>query len=102
MPRKPTTERRPAPRRSTKHEVELRFYAPGARQVFIAGDFNDWDTGTAEMKSNGQGEWVTKIKLAPGKYEYKFFADGVWHNDPRATQRIANVWGSENSVLEVS
>ena len=99
MPRKPSPKRRVTTR---KKGVELRFYAPWARRVCVAGDFNNWNTDALEMQSNGQGEWLLKLKLAPGKYEYKFFADGVWHNDPEASQQLPNVWGSENSMLQVS
>jgi len=45
--------------------------------------------------------WTVALPLEPGRYEYKFFVDGrVWWNDPFAP-KVPNVWGSENSYLDV-
>ena len=61
--------------------VEFAFSAPEAREVFLAGEFNDWNTRSLPLKKSGGGVWRTKIKLAPGRYEYKFFVDNAWVED---------------------
>lgn len=70
---------------------------PGAKKTFLAGDFNGWDPQVHPMvKRNGQ--FSKSIKLAPGKYQYKFIVDGEWHADPSAPT-IVNEQGITNNVI---
>jgi hypothetical protein len=39
--------------------------------------------------------------LRSGQYEYRFVVDGQWAEDSQATQRVANPYGSINSMLVV-
>jgi 1,4-alpha-glucan branching enzyme len=49
-----------------------------------------------------RGHWSITVPLAPGRYEYKFLVDGrTWWNDP-AAPTVPNVWGSENSYVDVN
>ncbi len=43
--------------------VEFTFCAPEAREVFLAGEFNNWDTQSLPMKKGKDGVWKAKIKL---------------------------------------
>lgn len=52
-----------------------------ARQVFVAGSFNQWNPAALEMKKTSSG-WYLPYILPPGNYEYKFLVDGVWLPDP--------------------
>ena len=53
------------------------------------------------MTNTGAGEWVARLRLRSGQYEYRFVVDGRWSEDPRATQRLASPHGGFNSVLLV-
>lgn len=54
---------------------------PYARSVQLVGSFNNWNTLSHPMfRENGQ--WVSRVDLEPGTYEYKFVVDGVWLADP--------------------
>lgn len=90
---KPATPRNPT--------VRLSFLAPEAKQVSVCGDFNDWDPDATPLKPAKDGHWETKLILRPGRYLYKFVADGEWLHDPNAPENVANEHGSLNSVLEV-
>jgi 1,4-alpha-glucan branching enzyme len=48
----------------------------------------------------GTGVWQTLVPLKKGRYEYKFYVDGEWVNDPNNPDRIANDLG-ENSTIEI-
>lgn len=87
--------------RSQLRKVELVFQAPEARQVFVAGDFNNWDPTNLPMKRHKEGVWKTKLKLAPGRYEYKFFADGQWVHYVKGVERVPNPYGTDNLVMWV-
>ena len=69
-----------------------------AREVFLAGDFNDWSPQGVPMKKVG-GEWVCPVYLAPGKHLYKFIVDGKWILDPANKNWEENEFGTGNSVL---
>jgi 1,4-alpha-glucan branching enzyme len=78
--------------------VDFGLFAPEAQRVSVAGDFNGWDTDSLPMKRDQGGTWRTKISLAPGRYEYRFFVDGTWQEDPDTDERVANPFGDQNCV----
>jgi 1,4-alpha-glucan branching enzyme len=75
--------------------------APQARQVSICGDFNDWKPQATPMKRQEGGRWGATLVLRPGRYQYKFVADGQWMHDPNARENVPNEHGSLNSVIEI-
>jgi len=81
--------------------AEFKFYAPQAKKVSVAGNFNNWDTRKLSAKKDSKGNWIAKASLKPGRYEYKFFVDGSWMNDPRCTVCVPNAFGSQNCQVEI-
>ncbi len=81
--------------------TQFKFYAPNAKKVSLAGSFNNWNTKEFCAKKDTKGNWVVKMSLKPGRYEYKFFVDGAWINDPNCTDCVSNSFGSSNSVLNI-
>lgn len=86
---------------STLHEVEFTYYAPEAKKVCLAGKFNDWNTTSMPMKKGKDGTWRIKMKLLPGSYEYKYFADGAWVQNIPAATKVPNTFGTYNCVIAV-
>ena len=84
-----------------RRRVTFSFEAAAAKRVILMGDFNDWDPKKHVMKNDGKGLWSKTVVLAPGKYEYKFFVDGQWQNDPNNDQMVANSFGTLNNILTV-
>jgi hypothetical protein len=42
------------------------------------------------------------VDVSPGRHEYKFLVHGQqWWNDPQAP-KVPNLWGSENSYVDVA
>ena len=82
-------------------KVSFAFFAPEAHQVTLTGDFNGWDINSLPMKKNRKGTWETQVALSSGRHEYLFWVDGVWQEDPKADDRVANPFGSRNSVRTV-
>lgn len=64
----------------------------GAKGVILSGSFNSWNTLAIPMKKEvitdpGKPKrsitrWSTSVKLAPGKYSYRYIVDGRWTRDP--------------------
>jgi chromosome partitioning protein len=79
------------------------FKAPGARQVQLAGDFNDWvpDKGV-ETRVAPDGTWEMVTRLGPGVYQYRYLVDGHWLPDPGNPRRVEGPAGGVNSVLIIS
>ena len=75
--------------------------APGAHEVFLAGDFNDWQPRATPMVRQPDGRWTVTLPLHPGRHEYRFIVDGRWEDDPQAAGSVPNPFGGCNSVLEV-
>jgi 1,4-alpha-glucan branching enzyme len=82
--------------------VCLRLTHPTAKEVCIAGSFNDWHPSVTPMIRLGEGQWAKELALAPGHHEYRFVVDGQWADDPAATELIPNPFGTANAVVEVS
>jgi 1,4-alpha-glucan branching enzyme len=74
---------------------------PEAREVFVAGDFNGWNTQSHRLKKSFNGKWQLGMNLTPGRYEYRFLVDGQWLNDQKCRDLSPNPYGSENCVLIV-
>ncbi|MBI2497832.1 MAG: isoamylase early set domain-containing protein [Opitutae bacterium] len=82
--------------------VEFTHEAPDAREVFLAGCFNEWNPTSLPMTRDAEGVWRLKIPLADGHHEYRFIADGIWSGDPHACAYVPNPWGWCHCVVEVA
>ena len=81
--------------------VCLDFENASAREVFVAGSFNDWQLRATPLKPIGDGKWKVELPLGPGRHEYRFVVDGEWIDDPKAKEFAANPLGGRNAVLVV-
>lgn len=87
-----------AKEKSVARKMRFVHKAPNAVDVHLAGDFNDWDTKADPMEKDENGIWRTTISLKSGRYEYRFFVDGTWHNDAACSSCVPNIFGSWNCV----
>jgi 1,4-alpha-glucan branching enzyme len=93
--------------------IVFRYKAPAARQVNVAGEFNNWvgtqDTGRIDPNidpmsdADGDGIWEITLPLPPGRYQYKFLVDQVdWQEDPGNPETTDDGFGGKNSILVVN
>jgi 1,4-alpha-glucan branching enzyme len=68
-----------------------------AKNVILAGSFNGFSPDALHMKKTDSG-WIVTVKLTPGKYWYKFIADGHWTVDDDNYLRENDGQGNTNSV----
>jgi hypothetical protein len=83
------------------HGGTAKFFLPKhlqARQVFLSGTFNNWGTMDTPMEKTDSG-WIVSVKMAPGKYLYKFIVDGRWIHDPFNFQKEDDQNGGFNSIV---
>ncbi|MEP0547402.1 MAG: alpha-amylase family glycosyl hydrolase [Rhodothermales bacterium] len=85
----------------TPHRFTFRATAP-VSEVFVIGQFNDWSRSATPLADpDGHGVWETTVPLEPGRYEYKFTADGAEVLDPDNPARVPNGLGGTNNVLTI-
>src|SRR3989442_3517775 len=82
--------------------VTVRFVlvATDARDVSLAGTFNQWDAhATPLVRTLPTGVWTATLTLPAGTTQYAFVVDGVrWVPDPGAPA-VDDGFGRRNSVL---
>jgi 1,4-alpha-glucan branching enzyme len=91
-----------AKKKAAAPSIEFTIHAPDAQEVHLVGEFNDWNGADYKMRRFKDGTWKKKVKLQPGRYEYRFVVDGDWWTDPENPERHQNAFGSENSVATVT
>jgi 1,4-alpha-glucan branching enzyme len=79
-------------------KTEFNLSAPHAKSVFVAGDFNQWNLSSHPLKPDKKGVWNISLRLDPGRYEYRFFVDGEWQNDPNSAALVENPFGTFNCL----
>ena len=85
----------------TTPSTEFTLHAPNASEIYVAGDFNDWNSTQLPLRKFKGDIWKKSMKLKPGRYEYKFVVDGDWWTDPQNPDRQATPFGAENSIVTV-
>jgi chromosome partitioning protein len=89
--------------RTTESGVVFATFAPGAQNVHVAGDFNNWSGDATPMARNGkEGAFCATLPLSPGRYRYRYIVDGRWINDPNNQYVESNPYGELDSVIEVA
>jgi hypothetical protein len=68
--------------------------------VVLVGSFNAWNQSQLVFGREGN-DWVCRIDLDPGVYQYKFIVDGDWLLDPSNPDTVEDEAGNVNNVLEV-
>ena len=81
--------------------ITFEYFNPGASQVFLCGDFNNWSEQSHKLSKGPDGKFTISIRLKPGSYQYKFLVDGNWMLDQKAGLLADNSFGTKNSVIVV-
>jgi 1,4-alpha-glucan branching enzyme len=76
--------------------------APDATEVFIMGDFNDWEPAARPMRRMLDGAWRVEVPLHHGHHHYLFVIDGQHVLDPRAQGTARNQRNEKVSLIAVS
>lgn len=92
----------PAIIRPAAVQVVLKLHAPEAASVHAVGDFNAWSREATPLVPAAGGEWVARVELEPGLYQYTFLVDGkTFVVDPQAVEKVDDGFGNVNAVLKL-
>jgi hypothetical protein len=84
-----------------QYDVTFRYRPPaGAKAVYLAGKFNDWNPTALAMTGPDAGGYYSVVqKLPAGNHEYKFVIDGKqWRSDPGNPEQVGFY---RNSLLRI-
>ena len=84
------------------NEITLTVKAPEAKEVYLAGEFNNWKLDENSKMEQTNGYWNKCLNLKDGKYRYRFVIDGNWTEDPNNPLTQLNSYGTLDSLLEVN
>ena len=85
---------------ATAHATTVTFSLEYDRPVSVVGDFNGWNPESHPMQRVGT-EYLVSIDLLPGRYAFRYLADGgMFFDDPDSTIE-SNGYGGTHSVVEV-
>lgn len=70
------------------------------KEVYLAGDFSDWQHGKIAMRKEGK-YWVGNVTMSYGAHHYKYIIDGDWTIDPGNRLTEYGEHGHLNSVVFV-
>ncbi len=83
-----------------KEGLLFSYYAPCAKEIFLAGDFNGWKKRATPLIKGKDDVWRIILELKPNRsYDYKYIVDGNWVNDPNNEDLNPDVAGGANSVI---
>ena len=83
-----------------KTRVTFQVNAEPGSEVYVAGNFNNWEPKKKLTDKNNDGTFMGTMLLdRQKKYEYKFIINGHWSVDPNCEEWVPNSMGSLNSVL---
>lgn len=84
--------------------VRVLFQLPAclwADQIYVVGEFNNWNNRTLPMSQERDGTWRLTLDLVAGKtFEFRYLVDGRWLTDNHADALVDNEFGSQNSVIK--
>lgn len=88
----------------SKQVCKVTFYTPSsieAENVYLVGDFNEWDESTHEMEPLKDGRFKLTLELDKGsEYQFRYLVDkSEWHNDWEADKYVSNPFSGDNSVV---
>lgn len=83
----------------TNHVFRLAGYTQ-ARQVQLAGSFNQWNADDIAMQRSSHG-WQLPAYLPDGTYTYRYVVDGKWMADPGNADKFPNEYNDFNSVVRI-
>jgi hypothetical protein len=81
-------------------KVIFTFEWEGAKVVYLAGTFNNWNPTALPMEEVEPGLWRAELELEPGTYQYKYVIDGTtWKEDPNAPGYVDDGFGGYNGIF---
>lgn len=88
---------------STNRNVRFIYNDISNKQVYLSGNFNNWDPFMLRMKeeSENPGTYSISLRMSEGSHYYKFVADGISVQDPNNPDKAYDKRGNAVSVVSI-
>ncbi len=91
---------------SQSGQVRVVFELPAcvwADQVYLVGDFNEWNEKKTPFHQDRNGVWRAVMDLPTGKrFQFRYLVDGSWSTDYHADGHEENLYHTINSVVDTN
>ncbi|MBU1078116.1 MAG: hypothetical protein KKH98_12535 [Spirochaetes bacterium] len=84
-----------------KRNVKFSYRNRKAKDVFLVGDFNNWNPQIDKLQKDQTGLWYIVKKMYPGTYSYQYIVDEKWITDPSNGDSVTDQNGGFSSFLRV-
>ncbi len=81
--------------------VKFSYKNKNAENVYVVGDFNNWDSEIDKMELDQYGLWYIVKKLKAGDYGYMFVVDNKWIIDPINEITVRDLNNNMKSYVKV-
>jgi len=90
-------------RQNGSQAVILNLKHSGDGQLYILGDFNDWDHPGVPLSRQSSSRYAAQLSLSPGLYEYKILliagSEETWVDFSDDTYTVSDGFGGENGLI---
>jgi hypothetical protein len=91
-----------APIQEPDGKVRFIYRGPRERNIYLVGDFNNWDPFMHKMHEVRPGFYQCRLQLLPGRHYYYFVSNGLKMLDPLNADQGLDYEGEEVSYFSVS
>ena len=93
-------------RQNDSQAVILNLKHSGEGQLYILGDFNDWDHPGIPLSRQSNKRYAAELSLSPGVYEYKILlitgSEEVWIEFSDDTYTVSDGFGGQNGLIFIN
>ncbi len=83
-------------------ETIVGFQLNSGRPTSVVGDFNHWDPLATPMHPTGEGAYELNLLLGPGRYAFRYLAEGgEWFDDESCDSIESDGRGGSHGILIV-
>ena len=88
--------------KNTKEKTDFQYFDINAKKISVCGTFNEWNAKKNPLKKDKKGLWKTSLALSSGRYEYRFYVDGLWQSSQEPVECVPNAFGTWNCVVTIN
>ena len=90
-------------RSNGEQQVLLKLNYKGEGQLYLVGDFNDWEKPGIPLSRQDRNRFAAQLDLEPGVYEYKVLlvegSDEEWIELSEETYTVSDSFGGTNGLI---
>ncbi|MDY0233498.1 MAG: hypothetical protein RBS11_05615 [Sulfurimonas sp.] len=86
-------------KKGDKAWVTFSFVPESECEVFLCGEWSEWQDEKMKVKKNGE-HYLTKVLKCDASYEFGYKVNNIWIFEPEV-ETVESPFGSKNSLLKL-